>query len=74
MGYIAPVFGKVMKKEGLERNLVVLLFVMVLIVFSFADRDSKRLDRIYTTAQLLKQGSDAIALTASRIELKAAAN
>ena len=46
-----------MKKQGLERKLVVLLFVMVLVVFSFAERDSKKIERLYTTAQALKKGT-----------------
>lgn len=37
-----------MKHPVTERNLVVVLFVLVLITFSFAQRDSKRLDRLYT--------------------------
>ncbi len=31
-----------MKRANLERNLVVVLFILVLVVFSFADRASKR--------------------------------
>ena len=46
-----------MKRQGIERNLVVLLFVLVLVVFSFAERDSKKLDRLYKTAQLLQKNS-----------------
>lgn len=45
-----------MTKKGIEKKLVVLLFVLVLVVFSFAERDSKKLDRLYSTAQLLKKG------------------
>lgn len=55
-----------MTKQGLERKLVALLFVMVLVVFSFAERDSKKIERLYTTAQALKkpsQQSPAIAVT-----------
>ena len=36
-----------MKKAIIERNIVVVLFVLVLIVFSFAERDTKKLDRLY---------------------------
>ena len=43
-----------MTKKALERGLVVLLFVMVFVVFFFAERDSKKLDRLYPTAHLLK--------------------
>lgn len=37
-----------MKNLLTERNLIALLFVLVLITFSFAQRDSKRLERLYT--------------------------
>lgn len=40
-----------MKRAALERNIVVVLFVLVLIVFSFAERDSKKLDQLYKGAQ-----------------------
>ena len=50
-----------MNKKGIERNLVVLLFVLVLVVFSFAERDSKKIERLYTTSQLLKSGSALLA-------------
>lgn len=47
-----------MKRAVFERNLVVFLFVLVLIVFSFAERDSKKLEQMYNTTALLKKGSD----------------
>ena len=37
-----------MEKAKVERIVVVFLFVMVLVVFSFAERDSKKLDKLYT--------------------------
>lgn len=46
-----------MNRKGLERNLVVLLFVLVLVVFSFAERDSRKIEHLYTTAQLIKKSS-----------------
>ena len=52
-----PDYGTVMNKKGIERNLVVLLFVLVLVVFSFAERDSKKIEKLYTTAQLLKEST-----------------
>ena len=55
-----------MNKKGIERNLVVLLFVLVLIVFSFAERDSKKIERLYTTAQLLKNSSAVLSELAAR--------
>ena len=42
----------------MERSLAVLLFVMVLIVFSFAERDSKKLDRLYPTVHLKGKPAD----------------
>ena len=57
-----------MNKKGIERNLVVLLFVLVLIVFSFAERDSKKIERLYTTAQLLKNSSAVLSELAARVE------
>jgi hypothetical protein len=38
---------KLMKKTFTEQNLVVILFVMVLITFSFAQQDSKKLEKLY---------------------------
>jgi hypothetical protein len=34
-----------------ERNLVVVLFVMVLITFSLAQEDSKKMEKMYTGAR-----------------------
>ena len=40
----------------MERIAVVFLFVLVLVVFSLAERDSKKLDKLYTNAPaVLKQ-------------------
>ncbi|HEV7332927.1 MAG TPA: hypothetical protein VGN63_17940 [Flavisolibacter sp.] len=44
-----------MNRNGIERNLVVLLFVMVLVVFSFAQRDTQKLDRLYKTTHLIQK-------------------
>ena len=46
-----------MNKKEIERRLVVLLFILVLVVFSFAERDSKKLEKVYRSAQLMKKGS-----------------
>lgn len=45
---LQPLGNGYMKRAILERNIVVVLFVLVLVVFSFAERDSKKLDRLYT--------------------------
>jgi hypothetical protein len=37
-----------MKRAIVERNIVVVLFILVLIAFSFAEKDSKKLDQLYT--------------------------
>ncbi len=55
-----------MTKQGLERGLVAFLFVMVLVVFSFAERDSKKIERLYTTAQALKKTSSSSSPVASK--------
>ena len=40
---------KRMKRSLLEKNIAAGLFVLVLIVFSFAERASKRIEPLYTT-------------------------
>ena len=60
-----------MNKKGIERNIVVLLFVLVLVIFSFAERDSRKLEKLYTTAHLLKKTSatpDLAAQSAKKVE------
>jgi hypothetical protein len=37
-----------MKRARFERNIVVLLFVLVLVIFSLAERDSKKLNKLYS--------------------------
>lgn len=49
-----PIGSVHMKRVLVERTLVVVLFVLVLIVFSFAERDSKKLERLYTTHAIKK--------------------
>jgi preprotein translocase subunit YajC len=55
-----------MKNTVSEKNIVVILFVLVLVIFSFAQRDSKKLEQLYTntTAETVKK---APVLTASAI-------
>ena len=38
-----------MKRAVVERNIVVVLFVAVLVIFSLAQRDSKKLSRLYSS-------------------------
>jgi hypothetical protein len=42
--------SRFMKRAIVERNIVVVLFVLVLVLFSFAERDSKKLKQLYTVA------------------------
>lgn len=44
-----------MKRKGLEQLIVILLFILVLVIFSLAERDSRKLDRLYETVQLLQK-------------------
>lgn len=47
-----------------EKNLVVILFVMVLITFSFAQEDSKKMESVYpgtVTGSGLKSNSEEVA-------------
>jgi len=37
-----------MKRTLPERKIVVVLFILVLVVFSFAERDSRKLDQLYS--------------------------
>lgn len=39
-----------MKRAKVERSIVAVLFIAVLITFSFAQRDSKKIDQLYTVA------------------------
>jgi hypothetical protein len=48
MPYIAA-DQNAMKRAVVERNIVVVLFVAVLVIFSLAERDSKKLTRIYSS-------------------------
>ena len=40
-----------MNKTRLEKYLVVILFVLVFVVFSFAQSDTKKLEQLYTTTE-----------------------
>lgn len=43
-----------MNRAALERNLVIVLFVFVLVMFSFAERDSRKLDEMYAAEPVKK--------------------
>ena len=38
-----------MSRAIVERNMVVILFVLVLVIFSFAERDSRKIQHLYNT-------------------------
>lgn len=46
-------------KKGVEQGLIVFLFTLVLVIFSLAQRDSRKLDRIYQTAASIQQKNTA---------------
>ncbi len=48
-----------------ERNIVVMLFVMVLITFSLAQEDSKKMEKIYSGATT----STAVVLLAEHLQI-----
>ncbi|MGE5519655.1 MAG: hypothetical protein ACM3VS_06990 [Candidatus Dadabacteria bacterium] len=56
-----------MKKIFAEKNIVVILFIIVLIAFSFAERDSKKLEKLYTGSELVQNSSISYAKIISRI-------
>ena len=41
---------KNMKQARLEKNIVIVLFIAVLIAFSFAEQESKKIQKLYTGA------------------------
>lgn len=49
-----------MKKAALEKFVIVGLFIAVLVTFSFAQRDSKKLDKLYVVATFMKLQLNAI--------------
>lgn len=52
-------------KKGVEQGLIVFLFTLVLVIFSLAQRDSRKLDRIYHTAASIQQKTPAQVVQAS---------
>ncbi len=45
-----------MKRAIVERNIVATLFIAVLVTFSFAQKDSEKLERLYT--QVILTGAE----------------
>jgi hypothetical protein len=50
--YFAPYYEPLMRSLLSERNIVVILFVMVLITFSLAQEDSKKMEQKYSGASV----------------------
>jgi hypothetical protein len=44
-----------MNRKVVERNIAVLLFVFVMVLFSLADKDSRKLKQLYTTVSQAAQ-------------------
>ena len=44
-----------MNKTVAERNLVVLLFVFVIVLFSFAQKDTQKIKQLYTQVEKLRK-------------------
>lgn len=61
-------------KQGFERKLAALLFVMVLVVFSFAERDSRKLAKLYNASQVLRKSSQPSSTVAVKSLPKATSN
>lgn len=55
----------ILKKAFNERNLVVILFAMVLVTFSFAQKESKKLEKIYYGVKI-KEASPYVSAENSR--------
>ena len=74
--YIAPDLAIKMKRALLEKGTVVVLFILVLVVFSFADRDTKKMVDLYnrkSVQEAVDTGKNQMA-EAVQIPLKAARN
>lgn len=56
-----------MTRKRIEQKLVALLFVMVLVAFSLAERETKKLERLYNTAYLLKSSARVAADIAANV-------
>jgi hypothetical protein len=55
-----------MNKTALEKNLVIFLFIVVLVVFSFAERDSKKMNQMYTASQAVKKDAGLVLVKTTR--------
>ena len=72
MIYIAARFKGVMEKSLFEKGFVVVLFVLVMVAFSFAERDTQKAFEKYntkSTVEISKKASDYTA-EASQLTIK----
>ena len=65
MFILHPLFTLVMKKLLAEKNIVIFLFVIVIVIFSFAERDSQKLQKVYVAGELLEKAQYSLHETAS---------
>jgi hypothetical protein len=64
MIYIAARFKGVMKKSLFEKGFVVVLFVLVMVAFSFAERDTKKAFEKYNTKNTVELSKKSVDYTA----------
>jgi len=64
MIYIAARFKGVMKKSLFEKSFVVVLFVLVMIAFSFAERDTQKAFEKYNTKNTVEISKKTVDYTA----------
>jgi|GEM_PF-3571958 len=70
INYLAARFKGVMKKSLFEKGFVVVLFVLVMVAFSFAERDTQKAFEKYNAKGTVKAPTQTIDYTAEAIEPK----
>jgi len=68
MIYLATLTLRNMKKPVVEKGFVIVLFIMVIIAFSFAERDTQKLFEKYNTKSVVKTSKQTIEYTAQASE------
>jgi len=68
MIYLAALTLRNMKKPVVEKGFVIVLFIMVIIAFSFAERDTQKLFEKYNTKSVVKTSKQTIEYTAQASE------
>jgi hypothetical protein len=64
MIYIAASLHRLMKRTVLERSFVAVLFVLVMVAFSFAERDTQKLFEKYNTKSTVASPKQTVDYTA----------